>query len=107
MVVKLPAPKPKKALEVAVVLNCPANDPKKALSWPVVFACPADMPKKALSTPLLLIPALIPAYKLLDPAAINSRCPPRLYCVVALTRFEERVPPAVPSPLMLKLDAAC
>src|SRR5262249_53044082 len=37
------------------------------------------------------------------PVIEKARLPLRLYCVLALTTFAESLPPAVPSPLILKL----
>ena len=80
---------------------------------------PAPTPKNELLLPLSLLelgvvdaPAPIPAKVLLlgqraPPVIANARLPFRLYCVFALTRFAESVPPAVPLPVMLKFAAVC
>ena len=76
---------------VGVILSCPAFNPKKELLPPVVFESPAA----------------IPANKFEVPGLLSMRKPPMLYCVAALTVVADRVPPAVPLPLMLKLLDAC
>ena len=64
---------------------------------------PAPVPKKALLKPVALdCPAFTPAKVLFLPVTLNTRLPPMLYCVAALTAFAESVPPVVPLPLMLK-----
>ena len=55
----------------------------------------------------MLGPDEIPAKMLPVPATLNTRLPPMLYCVVALTMLLLKVPPAVPLPLMLKFEADC
>src|SRR5262249_39654010 len=85
----------------------PAEEPKKALLPPVVLVLPAEEPKKALLALVVLVPALMPTNKFCDPAALNTCCPLRLKRVVALRKLADKVPPAVPSPLMLKFPPAC
>src|SRR5436190_1723484 len=89
------------------VLACPAPWPKKAFRLPVLLLLPALKPKKALFVPTFTFPAAIPAKRFDPPVLCRMRKPPMLYCVAVLTAFADRVPPAVPSPLMLKLLDAC
>src|SRR5215831_8653478 len=97
------AKNPNMLLLTPTVLLRPAPSPKNELSLPVVEP-PAPAPKNELKLPgLLNTPALGPANKLFVPGLLRIATPPNLYCVVAFTTLPFNVPPAVPSPLMLKL----
>src|SRR5438876_114720 len=88
-------------------LPAPALLPTNALSLPAVLLMPAFAPTNELALPAVLIcPAPMPANRLF-PAAFNTRLPPRLYCVSAFTVLPESVPPAVPSPEILKFEDDC
>src|SRR5437588_8863860 len=107
---RTPAPFPKKLSWVAAGLFAPVLVPKNELNVPVLFVTPATKPKKELpDDPASDSPAPTPTkvLLLLLPLTLNTRLPLRLNCVVALTRFPDSVPPAVPLPLMLKLLDAC
>src|ERR1035437_2841100 len=84
-----------------------ASVPIIVLFPPVVFVVPAPVPKNELLLPVFPVPVPRPVKTLRNPAALNTRPLQMLYCVVALTIFDESVPPAVPLPLMLKLLDAC
>ena len=90
-VFSVPASRPKKELFPAVVLNRPALSPKNELPLPVVFDAPASRPANT--------PATV--------ARLRAWFTPILNCVVALTMFPDSVPPAVPSPEILKLLETC
>src|SRR5439155_1708078 len=105
----LPAPAllPKYHLLPPVALPAPALAPKNELVLPAVLFMPAFAPTNELALPAVLIcPAPMPANRLF-PAAFNTRLPPRLYCVSAFTVLPESVPPAVPSPEILKFEDDC
>ena len=103
---RLPAESPKKELLWPVLFVWPAMIPKKELLEPSVLEKPAPLPKNALCEPLLFSPMNTPA-KVFEPGVLNTRLPPMLYCVVLLMVLPDNVPPAVPSPLILKLLLAC
>jgi len=100
-IVDCPALLPKNELPKPVVLLFPAEVPKNELALPVVLARPLLLPKNALLLPVLFSPVPAPTNVLNVPAVLNTRLPPRLYCVAALRMF------AVPLPLMLKLLPVC
>ena len=130
----MPVAPPKKALEWPVVFLRPTRLPKNELQHPsngvaaTLFAVfiPALTPKKVLKLPAEVVafgmtdaPASTPANVLLfttgptpfavtlPPVAVKMREPPMLYCVAELTTLPVSVPPAVPSPLMLKFAFDC
>src|SRR5205807_7514965 len=103
---RTPAPFPKKLSWVAAGLLAPVLVPKNELNVPVLFVNPAMKPKKELpDDPASACPAPTPTkvLLLLLPLTLNTRLPPRLNCVAALTTFPEKLPPTVPLPEMLKL----
>src|SRR5438034_382538 len=105
----LPAPAllPKNELSPPVALPAPALAPKNELALPAVLLMPAFAPTNELALPAVLIcPAPMPANRLF-PAAFNTRLPPRLYCVSAFNVLPESVPPAMPSPEILKFEDDC
>src|SRR5215510_11241933 len=115
-----PVEPPAKTFERPDIFPLPAKLPKNELQHPVVSFTPAFTPKKALKLPSKVLafgvtaaPAPIPARVLLfakepfPPVTVNTREPPMLYCFVAFTTFPDKVPPALPSPLMLKLLLGC
>src|SRR5438128_832458 len=88
-------------------LPAPALPPKNEFAPPAALLSPAFAPTNQLALPAVLIcPAPMPANRLF-PAAFNTRLPPRLYCVAAFTVLPESVPPAVPSPEILKFQDDC
>src|SRR5205809_238040 len=102
-----PACAPKNELSPPVALPAPALAPKNELALPAVLLMPAFAPTNELALPAVLIcPAPMPANRLF-PAAFNTRLPPRLYCVSAFNVLPESVPPAVPSPEILKFEDDC
>src|SRR5437588_659124 len=107
VVLPTPALLPKNELSPPVALPAPALAPKNELALPAVLLMPAFAPKNELALPAVLIcPAPMPANRLF-PAAFNTRLPPRLYCVSAFNVLPESVPPAVPSPEILKFEDDC
>ena len=86
------------------MFDAPALAPKKEFALPEVLTAPALAPKNELLLPMFAAPAPKPAKTLEEKnEAVSTRPPPMLYCVVALTAFADRVPPAVPLPEILKL----
>ena len=108
LVLPKPASEPKKELLLAV-FAFPAFLPKNELFPPEAVTSPAPCPKKELLPPIpFAAPAFTPAKTFREKLeTVNARLPAMLYCVVALTAFAASVPPAVPSPEMLKLLEAC
>src|SRR6266496_1427957 len=103
-----PDPLPKKELFSPIWLFRPARYPKNELNRPIVLLLPAELPKNELRSPVVFAaPALSPANVLSVPGTLNTRFPPTLYWAVALMMLAEKVPPAVPLPLMLKFEVAC
>ncbi len=77
VVLRWPAPFPKKELSLAVVLKKPAAPPKKELALPEVLLPPASLPKKALLLPAMLLPpAPAPKKELRKPIVLD--CPATL-----------------------------
>lgn len=83
----------------------PALLPKNELFPPKPVTSPAPCPKKELLPPSpFAAPAFTPAKtfrEILE--TVKPRLPAMLYWLAALTAFAASVPPAVPSPEMLKL----
>ena len=104
-----PESTPKNALLLPVVVLLPELVPKNELRNPLVFDCPAPLPTNVPLPPAdkFATPAFVPTNVFALPGTLNTRLPAMLYCVVALTMFDESVPPAMPLPVMLKSDEAC
>ena len=85
-----------------------ATNPTNALWPPAVFDWPAKAPKNEFPLPVVFeFPVAAPTNMFPVPALLITRAPPMWYSVAAFTVLAERVPPAVPSPLMLKFEEFC